>query len=397
MDRRLAVTLATIGRFHAFDLAAQLHRRGHLAAIYSGYPRRHFRDVAIDPARIRPFPWLQAPIAAAQRLGMMPERLHRDLTWQAHQTLDRYVARTLPDCQVLWAMSSSGLAAGRAAHARNIAYVCDRGSTHIVKQDLLLRAEHEALGLPYAGIDPRLMEKEQAEYAEADAITVPSGFARGSFVEMGIPAAKLHCIPYGVDLGAFRPCAPRDPSFRVLFVGALSLRKGLPYLLQGFARAHLVGATLVLVGPDVAETDAILARYPVPAVERIGPVPRARVAAEMSRASVLVLPSIEEGLALVQAQAMACGCPVIATPNTGAADLFDDGAEGFIVPPRDPQAIADRLGWLRAESDLRGTMGEMAFARVRGLGGWDAYGRAAVALFARLARERGHDVSANTG
>ena len=52
---------------------------------------------------------------------------------------------------------------------------------------------------------------------------------------------------------------------------------------------------------------------------------------------------MEEGLALVQAQALACGCPVIGTWNTGAADLFSDGVEGFIVPPRDPKAIAERL------------------------------------------------------
>ena len=54
----------------------------------------------------------------------------------------------------------------------------------------------------------------------------------------------------------------------------------------------------------------------------------------MSRSHVMVLPSIEEGLALVQAQALACGCPVIGTRHTGAEDLFSDGNEGFIVPIR---------------------------------------------------------------
>ena len=394
MARPLAVTLGTVGRFHAFDLAAQLDRCGHLVAIYSGYPRRNFRDMAVDPKRIRAFPWLQTPIGLAQRYGLMPPSLLRPLSWWSHQTIDRHIARTLPDCHVLWVMSSGGLAAGREAHRRNIAYVCDRGSTHIVMQDRLLREEHERQGFPFAGIDPRTLEKEQAEYAEADVVTVPSGFVRDTFVQMGVPAAKLHRIPYGVDLAAFRPCAPRDPGFRVLFVGALSLRKGLPYLLQGFGRAALAGARLVLVGAPVPETETLLAHFPVANVERLGALPRPRVAEEMSRASVLVLPSIEEGLALVQAQAMACGCPVIATPNTGAADLFEDGREGFIVPLRDVDAIADRLSRLHGDAALRAAMGEAALARVRKIGGWDAYGRASIALFLRLARARGHDVTA---
>jgi glycosyltransferase involved in cell wall biosynthesis len=402
MARPLAATLATIGRFHAFDLAAQLDRRGHLAAIYSGYPRRNFRDMAVNPSRIRSFPWLQTPIGLAQRFGVMPPALLRPLDWRSHQLLDRHIARTLPDCHLLWAMSSSGLAAGRAAHRRNIAYICDRGSTHILMQDRLLREEHARHGFTFAGIDPRFIEKEQAEYAEADAVTVPSGFARDSFLRMGVPAAKLHRIPYGVDLRAFRPVRPRagllhGGEFRVLFVGALSLRKGLPYLLQAFGRAALGNARLVLVGAPVAETEALLARHPLANLERLGALPRARVVEEMSRAGVLVLPSIEEGLALVQAQAMACGCPVIATPHTGAVDLFADGREGFIVPVRDPEAIADRLARLHGDPELRAAMGEAALARVRTIGGWDDYGRAALALFLRLARARGHEVVADPG
>ena len=63
----------------------------------------------------------------------------------------------------------------------------------------------------------------------------------------------------------------------------------------------------------------------------------------MSSSHVLVLPSVEEGLALVQAQAMACGCPLISSTNTGGEDLFSDGVEGFLVPIRSPEAIAERL------------------------------------------------------
>ena len=393
MSETLLVTVGGIGRFHTFDLASQLQKRGHLAAVYSGYPRRNFRNTSVNPSLMRCFPWVQTPVELAHRFGLMPEALYRPAARLAHLSVARHVARTLPDCHVLSMLSGAGLEAGRAAQARNIAYVCDRGSTHIAWQDRTLREEHERLGLRWRPIDPGSIARELAEYETADAITVPSGFVWRSFVEMGVPAAKLHRIPYGVDLDVFRPCAPKDETFRVLFVGQLSVRKGLAYLLLGFTRARLPGAQLVLVGSPQPETDALLARHPADAVERTGAVPRAEVARQMSRASVLVLPSLEEGLALVQAQALACGCPVIATPNAGAEDLFDDGIEGFVVPVRDPDAIADRLNRLHADARLRARMADAAIARVRRIGGWDSYGRASIRLFHELARARGHDVA----
>jgi glycosyltransferase involved in cell wall biosynthesis len=94
----------------------------------------------------------------------------------------------------------------------------------------------------------------------------------------------------------------------------------------------------------------------------------------MSRSHVLALPSIEEGLALVQAQAMACGCPVVCSTNTGGEDLFTDGVEGFIVPIRDPLTLAERLQRLADDPALQRSMREAALRRVRSLGGWKEYG-----------------------
>jgi glycosyltransferase involved in cell wall biosynthesis len=94
----------------------------------------------------------------------------------------------------------------------------------------------------------------------------------------------------------------------------------------------------------------------------------------MARSHVLALASVEEGLALVQGQAMACGCPVVATVATGAEDLFTDGVEGFIVPDRDVPALAARLQQLADDPSLRARMSTAALARVQHLGGWDRYG-----------------------
>jgi glycosyltransferase involved in cell wall biosynthesis len=94
----------------------------------------------------------------------------------------------------------------------------------------------------------------------------------------------------------------------------------------------------------------------------------------MSTSDVLVLPSIEDGFGLVMAEAMACGCPVIASTNTGGDDLYTDGVEGFIVPIRDPQAILDRMQLLTDDPVLTRTMRAAAVKRVQMMGGWSAYG-----------------------
>jgi glycosyltransferase involved in cell wall biosynthesis len=94
----------------------------------------------------------------------------------------------------------------------------------------------------------------------------------------------------------------------------------------------------------------------------------------MSASHVLVLPSIEEGFGLVMAQAMACGCPVIATTATGAEHLFAENEAGFIVEPRDTGALANCLQQLADDPALRARMSTAALARVHHLGGWDRYG-----------------------
>jgi glycosyltransferase involved in cell wall biosynthesis len=94
-----------------------------------------------------------------------------------------------------------------------------------------------------------------------------------------------------------------------------------------------------------------------------------------SQGSVFVLPSIEEGLALVLSQAMACGLPIIATPNTGAEELITDGREGFIIEARSPQAIQEKIIFLYERPDIRDEMARAALARSNHLGGWESYGK----------------------
>jgi glycosyltransferase involved in cell wall biosynthesis len=377
-DTGMKVSLSTIGKFHTFDLARQLQQRQALAAIYTGYPTFKLRQEGLPAKKIHTFPWIQAPYMALPRLrqALGSGARHQWEYWSA-TSFDHYTARALDDCDVFVGLSGAALRTGGVAKARGIRYVCDRGSSHIRFLEQIMAEEHERWSLPYSGIDPRVIGREEAEYELADLITVPSSFVHDSFIRQGVTSTKLRVVPYGVDLQRFQPVATPDRQrFEVLFVGNVTVRKGIGYLLQAFHRVEHPRKRLTLVGGVSPDGAMLLKRLTSPDDDVVvrGHVTQINLQHIMSRSHVMVLPSVEEGLALVLAQALACGCPLISSRHTGALDLIQNGKEGYIVPIRNADIIAERLQWLADDPGLQQQMRNAALARVRTLGGWSQYG-----------------------
>lgn len=363
-----------------------------LRAVYTGYPRFKLKAEALPASLVRSLPFFLLLYLFAGRVTQNQKFL-RSLSWLANDMVDRCACATLPPCNLFMGLSCSGLRAGLKAQRRGGIYICDRGSSHIRYQDQILTKEYARQGQSFVGIHPRVIAKEEQEYAAADMITVPSTFVKRSFLEMGVAETKLRVIPYGVSLTRFHPVGEPDPdSFDVLFVGAASIRKGVRYLLEGFEALTHPRKRLTFVGAVLPEVEALIGEFSrrLP-ITCLGAVPQPALKEIMSRSHVMVLPSIEEGLALVQAQAMACGCPVIGTTNSGAEDLLRDGVEGFVVPIRDAGAIAERLQCLADDASLRSLMSQDSLMRVHSFGGWDQYGDRMTALFSELC---GGDLSA---
>ncbi len=382
----MKVVVSCHGKFHHFDLARELHARGILERLFTGYPRWKLRQEKLPLERVNTFPWFMTPFMVSARWGLDGILYKDGLERTAARTFDRHVRGHLPECDVVIAISGRGLETGQAVQGRGGYYVCDRGSSHIQFQDQILREEYARWGLEFPGIDTWIIDRENREYEQADAITVPSEFARRSFLEKGIPECKLHKVPYGVQLDRFSKTGEPDRGrFDVLFAGGVSLRKGVPDLLEAFKRLRHPNKWLTFVGSVSRDLSPVLKRgFLLERVEFVGRWPQDRLRCIMSRSHVLVLPSVEGGFGLVLAQAMACWLPVIASEHTGARDLFTDGVEGCIVPIRSPEQIADRLQELADRPDLRETMSHASLNRVRSLGGWHAYGERMTRVFAKL-------------
>jgi glycosyltransferase involved in cell wall biosynthesis len=383
----MKLALSSIGKFHTFDLARELYARGALATIFTGYPRFKLQNEGLPDEIIKTFPWVQTPYMAFPWKSSLPRAFVREWENLSTITFGAHVARNLTDCDLIVGLSGSALPAGKKAHQQGAKFVCDRGSSHIRAQDDLLREEHALWNTPFVGIDPRTIAREESEYEEADCITVPSTFVYRTFLEKGIPANKLRLLPYGVNLSRFQPDGnPDSQRFDILFVGGMSLRKGIQYLVQAYQRVKHPAKSLTFVGaPSVSLIEALSSRgiWPDDAIV-LGHMPQIELKKIMSRSHVLVLPSIEEGLAMVMAQAMACGCPVIASSNTGAEDLMTDGIEGYILKVRDVSGLTDKLQQLADEPRLRDAMGNKALQKVRIIGGWRDYGDKAMEIYMNL-------------
>ena len=375
----MRVVQTVFGVFHHFELARQLEFQGSLDHVYSTWPWARLKREGLSRDKVATFPWIHGPEMLLRRYGADPAWLLDHAGYANALLFDAWTNRALerrPVPDVLVGISGSSLTTGHAVQRRGGRFVCDRGSSHQRYQDRLVSEEYRRWGITEAVTDPRDTRREVAIYDIADAITVPSTFAARSFVEEGVPQHKLHVIPYGVRLEQFQRVGEPPPDcFEVLFVGSVGLRKGVPYLLQAFDQLRGPAKRLRIVGSVSPEIRAVLGRLPQEHVEFLGALPQEQLPALMSTSHVLVLPSIEEGLALVQGQALACGCPVIATTNTGAEDLFTDGTEGYILPVRRPDLLAEAMQRLRDSPALQRHMSEAALERVKSLGGWDSYGQ----------------------
>jgi len=197
--------------------------------------------------------------------------------------------------------------------------------------------------MPYDAYRSQYIEREQQEWEQANIILCGSEFVRDGIQKCGGPVSRCVVVPYGVDTRFHVPTRIRyQEPLRVLTVGTVGLRKGIPYVLEAAKRLKGL-ATFRVVGPTQisAKAIAMLQEH----VELLGQVPRSQITEHYDWADVFLLPSICEGSAGVTYEALACGLPVIATPNTGS--IVRDGVDGYIVPIRDCDRLVDRLETLR--------------------------------------------------
>lgn len=358
----MKIALVVHGRFHAFDLARALLSRGHDVTLFTNYPAWAVEKFGTPVPAIRTFPSHGALSRACARLRLGPATE----PW-LHTMFGRWAARELGqeswDVIHCWSGVSEELLSSECSQAALTLLM--RGSAHVAEQSRLLCEEETRAGVPLDRPSPWMIERELREYNLADRIVVLSSFAKRTFEAEGVPGSKLQLLPLGVDVRAFRPTSEAierrqrrlrtGEPIKVLYVGALSYRKGLFDLAAAVKAVAGEPFRFVLVGPITPEAAGLAAQLQGHA-DIVGKVAQHELPAVYHDADVFLFPTIEDGFGLVLTQAKAAGLPIISTPNCAALDLVSPGVDGWIVPIRDAAAIVERLRWCHAHRDALAEM-----------------------------------------
>jgi glycosyltransferase involved in cell wall biosynthesis len=373
------VTVSSGGPFHAYHLVRGVQRAGYLRRFITGI-FNHKDAPDIDRSRVKQ---IIPPELAGMAIQMLPGASSIYFSYFIRDNwFDLAARRFIDGGDILDVFNHFGLYSMRKARQIGMKTIVQRSSAHPVYHHQVLSEEYERFGLKLSGVSQILFKKHVQEYVEADLIVVPSDFVWQSMAAHGVPEHKLRRVHFGFAPERFHPQPDENANrtFRVLFVGSVSLQKGVQYLLEAFKQLSLPDAELVFVGGQFPDSRAFLPAYEG-LYRHIPFVPQHRLVELYHSASVFVLPSLQDGFGMVVYEAAACGLPVIISENVGAP--IRDGRDGYIVPIRDSDALADRLLCLYQNPTLRREMGLSARAYVEQFT-WDRYHQQVISLYDEL-------------
>ncbi|MGB9716711.1 MAG: glycosyltransferase family 4 protein [Thermodesulfovibrionales bacterium] len=329
---------------------------------------------------------LTLPGNPAKLLFFLPKHYYRPLR---KSFFDYVTAKFISKkgCRVFHGWNNQSLKSIETAHRIGAKTILECGSTHRLFREKILREEYDRFGVKYPVSPDFSRESSLKEIDLSDYIFLPSDFTKQTFIDAGVKEEKLFVMQRGVDLERFKPDGKhffkKDNNFKVLFVGRLSLRKGVQYLLEAWKRLNLKNAELILAGSVDDNIKSILRKY-----YDIGNINFKGFLKDITgvykESTIFVFPSLEEGSAKVTYEAMASGLPVITTKNSGS--LIRDNLDGFIIPIRDIDAIIEKITYFYENPEKVKIMGANALENIR-FYSWEKYRENLISVYDKIFSE----------
>ncbi|OGG40903.1 hypothetical protein A3A21_01370 [Candidatus Jorgensenbacteria bacterium RIFCSPLOWO2_01_FULL_45_25b] len=359
-NNHIQVTLAVHAKYHAFRLAEGLAKKGVLSCFYTIYPKWKLPPYEIPAKKTTSFFLLGALKLIFGKLGLRDSVTGEVFDWM----LSKVIRRPKEGRWIFQAYSGYCEKSLKAAKKRGAITIVERACPHIDEQISLVEGEKKRLLEKEENVSvgqKRVWERMKREYEIADFIVVPSSYSKKSFLERGFVSEKIIVMPLCNEKAISPPHPKEGGTFTVLCVGGNFYRKGIIYLLRAWQNMRTENARLVIKGglPEQYSNFKNLPNLEI--IDRYLSVKELDVL--YHEADVFILPSIDDGFGLVVVEAMMAGIPVIITENVGAADIIENGKEGFVVPIRDPNALKEKIEYLMRHSDIRKTMGDAAAER----------------------------------
>ena len=354
------ISIIVGGRFHAFNLAEQLNNNNNLKQLITTYPKYFIKkNYGIDKKKIRSV--ILKEIVERSFLGKIydfNDKLIEHFDKKAQKLID------FENLDILIGWSSFSLQSFLKAQSEKCIKILERGSTHIEFQNQVLKDEYKIQDIKFKQISKYIMEKENKEYELADYIMVPTDFVKKTFIDKGFPKEKIIKNPYGVNLNQFKPNKTKEyfnKVFRIIYTGTVSVRKGILYLLETFEELNIKNSELLIIGNTDKELNKKLKKYKNNEnIKFKNAIDQSSLKDFYNISDIFVTCSVEEGLSMVQLQAMSCGLPVVCTTHSGGQEVIDQGVNGYILPIRDKEKLKEKILYLYENKSFRIEMGENA-------------------------------------
>lgn len=370
------ITYTATNRSHHYPYATSLHRHGALHAFVAGFSRLSPRSALPEiGSRMKRHDFLQTLYVLSDR-AKVPQGVVSFLDECSHRRLDQASYRWAAESDAFIYYRTTGRNTARRLHREGSKTLCilEEVNTHVSVFHEILRDEYEKLGLGKYVVREKAYQRLLECYDEADFILCPSSFVVRSFLAKGFSPEKLLLVNFGFRMPSRAVTQARDynpkEAFRILYVGQLHYRKGLRYAIEAFRRLRHPHKEFVIVGPTAAVTG--LEGVAIPEGVRFAGILKGDELEQAYRtASIFVLPTLEEGSALVQGEAMAAGLPVVTTTHSGSDEFIRNGVEGIVVPPADSAALCEAFSNLASNPALAAAMSIRARMAVQKTGDWD--------------------------
>jgi glycosyltransferase involved in cell wall biosynthesis len=371
----MKITYTAPNRAHHYPYAEALHRADYLYAFISGFSR--FSPRAPLPGigdKLKRHDFFQNLYLASLKFntGYFISSKFNHLT---NLSLDKASYNSARESDAFIFYRTEGFTTTRKLKKERSGTVCvmEEVNSHVDNQFAIMQEEYRSLG--YGSYPEKIPDHTMRlkAYESSDYILCPSEFVRRSFIEKGFDQERLLKVNFGftpMKTATGTSVTEDKECFRVLYVGQLHFRKGLRYAIEAFKRLKHPKKEFVIVGAKSGITGLEKIQLPKEVVFT-GTLKGEELNDQYRKASVFILPSLEEGLALVQLEALSFGIPILITTSTGGDDIIKNGVHGFIVPPADANALAEKLQEMADDKQLLQSMSHQALEAAHAYGSWD--------------------------
>lgn len=363
--------VSLIGRFIFFDIAEELYKQNKLVRLYTSYPKFFFKkNYNIPINKIKSFSFIEILKRINERLlkieyfNLFLKKLYGRFTFF-------FILQEDFDAFIFFTGNSFYSKLLNKLKIKKKLIIAVEGSTHALYRYKFLKNEYEKSNQIFnMEKQNELIKDTILEYEISDYIIVPSNFVKNTFLQQGIPKKKIITIPFGLNIQKFKKVPRKDKKFKIIFVGGITLRKGIDYLIDAIiSLKNEIDLELWLIG----HIDNLykINKYPE-FIKFFNHINKDKLPWYYSQCDIFCHPSLEEGLPATILEAMSIGLPIICTKNSGGGDVINNKS-GFLIDAKSSDSIKEKILVLYNDKNLLMKMGAAAKTASQNNFNWSSF------------------------